>query len=143
MVLAIGQRERGRDGNAVAGVHAHRVDVLDRTDDDEVVGAVAHHLEFVFLPADHRLLDENLVDGAQLDAPLDQFAELLEVVGDASTDAAHRERRSQNRREPHAFDGVHGFVEAADDGRLGHRNAYLLHRVAELEPILGDFDGLD
>ena len=33
------QRERRRNRDAVAGVHAHRVDVLDRADDDEVVGA--------------------------------------------------------------------------------------------------------
>ena len=28
------------------------IDVLDRADDDEVVGSVAHHLQLVFLPPD-------------------------------------------------------------------------------------------
>ena len=65
LVFLVGERQRRRDGDAVAGVHAHRVDVLDRADDDEVVGDVAHHLELVFLPADDRLLDEDLVHRAQ------------------------------------------------------------------------------
>ena len=33
------------DGDRVAGVNTHRVDVLDRADDDAVVATVAHHLE--------------------------------------------------------------------------------------------------
>ena len=68
LILAIGQRQRRRDGDAVAGVHAHRIDVLDRADHDKVVGLVAHHLELEFLPADHRLFEQDLVDGAHLDA---------------------------------------------------------------------------
>ena len=38
LVFLVGQRQRRRDRDAVAGVHAHRIDVLDRADDDEVVG---------------------------------------------------------------------------------------------------------
>ena len=64
LVFLVRQRQRRRDGDAVAGVDAHRVDILDRADDDEVVGDVAHHLELVFLPADDRFLDQDLVDGA-------------------------------------------------------------------------------
>src|SRR4029450_13262592 len=39
LVLAVGEGHRGGDGHRVAGVHAHRVDVLDRADDDHVVAA--------------------------------------------------------------------------------------------------------
>ena len=60
LVLAVGERERGRDGDRVAGVHADRVDVLDRADDDRVVGRVAHELELVLLPAEDRLLEQHL-----------------------------------------------------------------------------------
>jgi hypothetical protein len=62
LVLGVRQGHRRRDGDRVAGVHAHRVEVLDRADDDAVVVAVAHDLELVLLPAEHRLLDEHLVD---------------------------------------------------------------------------------
>ena len=37
LVLAVGERHRGGDRDRVARVHPHRVDVLDRADDDEVV----------------------------------------------------------------------------------------------------------
>ena len=37
LVFLVGQRQRRGDGDRVAGVHAHRVDVLDRADDDAVV----------------------------------------------------------------------------------------------------------
>ena len=39
LVLPVGQRHRRRHGDRVAGVHAHRVDVLDRADHDHVVVA--------------------------------------------------------------------------------------------------------
>ena len=99
LVFLVGQRQDRRDGDAVAGVHAHRIDVLDRADDDEVVGDVAHHLELELLPADDRFLDEDLVHRAQLEAALGEVAELLDVVGDAAADAAERERRADDQRE--------------------------------------------
>ena len=60
LVLAVGEGEGRRHGDRVAGVDAHRVEVLDRADDDDVVGVVAHHLELVLLPAEDRLLEEDL-----------------------------------------------------------------------------------
>ena len=39
LVLDVRERLGGRDGDRVAGVHAHRVEVLDRADHDAVVGA--------------------------------------------------------------------------------------------------------
>ena len=54
LVFLVGQRQRRRDGDRVAGVHAHRIEVLDRADDDAVVALVAHHLHLEFLPAEHR-----------------------------------------------------------------------------------------
>ena len=50
------------DRDRVAGVHAHRVDVLDRGDDHDVVVLVAHDLELELAPAEQRLLDERLAD---------------------------------------------------------------------------------
>ena len=68
-------------------MHAHRIDVLNRTDDDEVVGDVAHHLELELFPADDRLFDQDLVDRAHLEPALRKVAELFDVVRDAATDA--------------------------------------------------------
>ena len=106
LIFLVAQRQRRRDRDAVARVHAHRVDVLDRADDDEVVGDVAHHLQLVFLPPDDRLLDQHLVDGAQAQPARHEIAEFLDVVGDAAADAAERERRPDDRRKPGGLDEV-------------------------------------
>jgi hypothetical protein len=63
LVFLVGERLRRRDGDAVAGVHAHRVEVLDRADDDAVVRLVADHFHLEFLPAEHRFFDQHLVHG--------------------------------------------------------------------------------
>ena len=83
LVLDVGQGLGRRDRDRVAGVHAHRVEVLDRADDHAVVGAVAHHLELVLLPARDRALDEDLRDRAGVEAVGREPLERLGVVGDA------------------------------------------------------------
>src|SRR5207237_1131156 len=60
----VAERHLRRDRDRVARVHAHRVDVLDRADDDDVVLAVAHDLELELVPAEDGFLDEHLADGA-------------------------------------------------------------------------------
>ena len=63
LVFLVGQRQRGRDGDAVAGMHTHRIDILDRADDDAIVLAVAHHLHLVFFPTEERFLDQHFGGG--------------------------------------------------------------------------------
>ncbi len=62
LVLDVGERLDRRHGDRVAGVDAHRIDVLDAADDHAVVRVVTHDLELVLLPPDDRLLDEDLPD---------------------------------------------------------------------------------
>ena len=71
LVGLVGQRQLRRDGDRVAGVDAHRVEVLDRADDDDVVVPVADHLELELVPALDRLLDQHLADRALAQAALD------------------------------------------------------------------------
>ena len=68
--LGVGERLLGRDRPRVARVDAHRIDVLDRADDDAVAGAIAHHLELVLLPAGQRALDEHLAGGTRCQSEL-------------------------------------------------------------------------
>ncbi len=81
LVLGVGQRLLRRHRPRVAGVHAHRIEVLDRADDDAVAGVVAHHLELELLPALERLLDEHLSDRARREARGDPLLELLRLSG--------------------------------------------------------------
>ena len=84
LVFAVGEGLRGRDGDGVAGVHAHRIEVLDRADDDAVVGEVAHHLQLEFFPAEHALFDQDFVDRREIEAALQDLVQFFAVVGDAA-----------------------------------------------------------
>ena len=99
LIFAVGERLRGRDGDGVAGVHAHGIEVLDGADDDDVVGEIAHQLQLVFLPAEHRLFQQHFVDRREIEAAREQFQQLFAVVGNAAAGAAERERGTQNDRE--------------------------------------------
>ena len=79
--LPVGEGHGGSDGDAVAGVNPHGVQILNRTDDDEVVCAIAHDFQFVFLPAQHRLFHQDLPGGTLADAPGRCFQQPLLVQG--------------------------------------------------------------
>src|SRR4029077_9587990 len=70
LIRVIGERHLRRDRDGVTGVHTHRVDVLDRADDHDVVLAIANDLELELVPSAHRLLHEHLTDGAPPAPPL-------------------------------------------------------------------------
>ena len=93
-IFLVGQRERGRDSDGIAGVHAHRVDVLDGADDDGVVALIAHDFHLEFFPAEQRFLDQHLVGGRGFEPALDHLEEFLAVIGDAAAGAAQREARA-------------------------------------------------
>ena len=56
--------QHGGGAVGIAGVHAHGVHVLDETDRDHLVLGVPHHLQFQFLPAQHRFLHQDLAHQA-------------------------------------------------------------------------------
>ena len=98
LVGLVGERHLRRDRDRVAGVDAHRVEVLDRADDDDVVAAVAHHLELELVPAAQRLLDEHLADRALARAPRSTCrSSSARGRAEAAAVAAERERRPQDR----------------------------------------------
>ena len=76
LVCAVAECHRRCHGDAVAGVDAHRIEVLDGADDGDVVVLVAQQFQFVLLPAEQRLVDHHLVDGADLQTVLQQLVEL-------------------------------------------------------------------
>ena len=99
LVFAVGEGLRGRHGDGIAGVHAHRVEILDGADDDAVVGEIAHHLQLVFLPAERALFDQHFVHRAEREAALQNLDQLFLVVGDAAAGAAHGETGAQDARD--------------------------------------------
>src|SRR6266516_7319670 len=73
-------------------MHAHRIEIFNRADDDDVVRQVAHHLEFEFLPAENRFFDQDFVNWRSRQPTPDDFFKLLRIEGGATTGAAERER---------------------------------------------------
>ena len=59
LVFLVGERQRRRHRDRVAGMHAHRIDVFDRADDDAIVVLVANDFHLVLFPAEHGFLDQH------------------------------------------------------------------------------------
>ena len=140
LVFLVGQRQRRRHRDRVAGVHAHRIEVLDRADDDAVVLFVADHLHLVLFPAEHAFLDQHLVGRRRVDAALDDLDELRLGVGDAAAGAAHGEGRADDRGQADLVERAQRVRQRLDLLRARRLEADLVHRVAEALAILGLVD---
>src|SRR6478735_6506783 len=98
-----------------AGANAHRIDVLDRADDDAVVVLVANDLHLVLFPAEHRLLDQHFGSRRGFQTSLHDLEELVAIVGNATTGAAQREGRADDRRQADEFEGFRRFLAIVHD----------------------------
>src|SRR3979411_3247803 len=83
LVLAISQRHCGRDRYRIASVDTHRIDVLDRADDHDIVRPIAHHFELELLPPDYAALDQHLGDGREIEPATNDFLEIRRLDGRA------------------------------------------------------------
>ncbi len=137
LVFLVGQRLRRGDRDRVAGVHAHRIQILDRTDDDAIVVAVAHHFHLEFFPAEQRFLDQQLARRRGFQSALADLDELLAVVGDAAAAAAHREGRADHRREAQHLLHLQRFFHAVRDRRTGRGQPDAGHRLLEFFAVFG------
>src|SRR5262249_23440168 len=143
LVFLVGQRLRGGDRDGVAGVHAHRVEVLDRTHDDDVVLAVAHHLELELLPARDGLLDEDLADRRRAEPPDDVGPELLLRLREVAAGAAERAGGTQDGGQPDLGPYALGLLERVGDATPWQVEADAADRVLEEIAVLGPLDGVD
>ncbi len=142
LVFLVRQRQGRGDRDAVARVHAHRVDVLDGADDDAVVRAVADHLHLELLPAEHALLDQHLARHRGVEAALDDLEELLAVEAHPAAGAPQRKRGPDDRRQADMLQRRRGLLAAVGEARLGGGEADAGHGLAEQLAVLGHGDGL-
>ncbi len=99
LVFNVCQRLNRGNGDGVAGMHAHGIEVFNGADDDDVVVFVAHDLHFHFLPADDALLDHDLGNRGGRKAALGDSLKVFKIVGNAAACAAERKGRAHNERE--------------------------------------------
>ena len=95
----VGQGLHGGDHDAVARMHAERVDILHGADGNAGVLGVAHHLVFDLLPADEAALDHHLANRAGAQAALHALPVLLFGGNDAAARAAEGEGGANDRGE--------------------------------------------
>jgi hypothetical protein len=139
LVRLVRERHLRSDGDRVARVRPHRVEVLDRAHDDDVVEPVAHDLELELVPAAHRLLDEHLPDRALAQADLDLAPQFLARIRKPAAVAAERECGPHDRRQAEILD----LTDVGDDARARHLEAATLDRVLEQLPVLGPLDDVE
>ncbi len=141
LVFLVGQRLRGGDGDGVAGVDAHGVEVFDGADDDDVVGDVAHDFEFVFLPADEGLVDLDFGDHGGIEAAAGEGFEFFHVVGDAGAGAAEGEGGADDAGQAGHFDDFAGVGHGVGEAGLGALKADLGHEFFEDGAVFAAADG--
>ena len=136
LIFLVGQRQRRGDGDRIARVDAHRIDILDRADDDRIVLAVAHHLHLVFFPAEQRFLDQHLGGGARFQPLAHDPLELGLVVGDAPARPAEREAGADDCGQARAFEHRKRLVERGRHPAARAFEADLVHRLTEPLAVL-------
>src|SRR5690606_2976371 len=141
LVLLVGQRLRGSDGDAVTCVYAHGVEVLDRADDNDGVVGVAHHLELVLFPTQYRLFDEDRVHGRVVQALSNYAPEVSLVVSDAAAGAAQCEAGPDDGRVADAANEVKAVCQCRDHLARRCLDADARHRLLEQLPVLALLDG--
>ena len=98
LVFLVGERLHRRDRDGVASVHAHRIEILDGTDDDAVVHPVAHDFHLEFLPADQRFFDQHFAHWRKIQAARSDLIKFFAVVSDPAASTAQSERRTNDQR---------------------------------------------
>ena len=142
LIFFVGERQRRGDGDRIASMHAHRIDILDGADDDAVVRAVADHLHLIFLPAEDRFLDQDLARRRGVQPALDDPQIFLAIIGDAAARAAQREGRPDDRRQADDFQRLERLDQVMRQHGARGGEADGGHRLAEAEAVFGLVDGV-
>ncbi len=155
LVFFVRQRQGRRHGDTVAGVHAHRVDILDGTNDDGVVRFVAHNFHLKFFPTQQAFIHQNLVHRGSVHAGATEMDVVLAVIGHTAAGAAHGEGGADDggqadaieffQRQPDALIKIGRSVVpfwGCHNGGARIFDAQPVHGFAEQFAVLGHFDGV-
>ncbi len=133
------QRQNRRNYHTVAGVNAHRVDILHAADGDGMIRPIAHDFKFDFLVALDALFDQDLMHRGQAERALAHFHQLRFVVGKAAAGSAQREGGTQHHRVTDALCRGLGLLQRigdlGGDDRFADGLAQLLEQLTILRPL--------
>ncbi len=131
LVFLVGQGQRRGDGDRIAGVDPHRVDILDRADDDAVVRPVADDFHLVLFPAEQRFLDQHFGGRAGVEPFAHDPLEFGLVVGDPAAGAAQGKAWADDRREAGSFQHFKGLLDSIGNPAACAFEPDPVHRLAE------------
>ena len=134
--------EHGRRAETVAGVNAHGIDVLDEAHRDHLVFGVADHLQFEFLPAQHRFFHQHLVYHARRQAAGCDRAQLFDVVDQPAAGSAHGVGRPNHHRVAELVGGFLGLRDGFDRLAARHVDVQPLHGFLERQAVFAALDGI-
>ncbi len=126
----------------IARMHAHRVDILDRADNDAVVRLVADDLHLILLPAEHQFLDQHLARRRSVQPALDDPQIFLAVIGDAAAGAAEREGRTDDGGQADRVERLEGFAEIMSQHGARRGETDFAHRLLETLAVFGLVDSV-
>ena len=109
-------------------MHAHRVEVFNRADNDAVVVFIAYNLHLVLFPAENGLLNQQFMRRRRIKTTFANRQKLIFVVGNTAARTAHCERRTNQGREADLFLRCQSFVHGVADKRFRARQTDFFHR---------------
>ena len=118
MIFTVSQCLNRRDRDRIPRVHAHRVDIFDRANNDAIVFVIADNFKFVFLPSKCALVDEHLTNHAGGKSATNDVLEFFHVVCDATTAAAKCERGTNDRWQADLFQKYTRVFDVCDGLRM-------------------------
>ena len=119
----------------------HGIEILNGANDDNVVSKIAHHLQLVLFPPQHRFFNQHFVHRREIEAAAENLQQLFPVIGDAAAGAAERERWTNHHRKTDLAGEVETIFEVIHQRRFGHIETDFGHGVFEEQPVFRHLDG--
>ena len=141
LVLDVGEGLGGSEDDGVAGVHAHRVEVLHGAHHHGVPGTVSHHLVLDLLESGDRLFDEALIDRGEFQALAHHAHQICLVIADPATGTAQGVGGTHDEWVAESSADLDGLHHRVDDVGGRDRLAEILHELLEEVTVLGLLDG--
>ena len=139
----LGDGHRRDDAGGVTGVDTGKFHVFHHGRDVNVF-AIAQSVGFAFQSVVEEAVDEERTVRGHAHGLRHVFAEHVFVVDDFHAAAAKHEARADHHRvAADLLDASEGFVDVRGHAAFRHRDAELVHHLAEQVTVFGDIDGID
>jgi len=141
--IFLGNRDRRDNAGGVTGVNTGKFHVFHHGRDVDVF-AVREGVGFAFESVVEEAVDEERAIRGHADSLGNVFAEHVFVVDDFHAAAAENEARADHHRvATDLLDASEGFVDVRGHAAFRHRDAEVIHHLAEQVAVFGDIDGVD